>query len=432
MSLWSQALISKKMQIDKHFIKVFNKVSCDEQKLIIFLGCFSIIFYSIIILIFNSAFAGSKFDSQLYIKMYNHVAEDRKFIPLHEYQVSSSPIYVHIMGFIFLIFGKFSELIGHSIYVLMALLSVYFIEKLINPINLKTKILITLLFFGSGYFIAPMLFLTSDMPTIFALSCSVYFFECNRRILLAISSFVLVSVRQSFIWLLLVFIVLEILNLRRTRTQSCFKCLLVYTPSFISLFITYLYFEQSLAPSNYTEAQPRNVFSIPNYFSVVQIGLSSLIVFIPFILQKSSKIRFNFFSALFLLFFSLLSFLSFFTQGNINIQEGFGFISLLHLKMHLSLIYLPILATIGFFLLLNSFDVVINQDNRITFVYILFYVVSSLLIPIPFLRYFQIPFYFALILVFRHTKKDLTNRSKRITFLSYFYITIFNIVSIAL
>ena len=141
-------------------------------------------------------------------------------IPLNSYEVSSSPIFVHALGFFLLLFGNLYPIILSLSFLLMSVASMIFFEKLIQHTHLNFKIILTTMFCGSGYFVAPMLNPTSDSPMILFLTLSLYAFCFSRRKLMSISLFCLVSVRQSLGWILVVFVVWDLALERGVRLDA--------------------------------------------------------------------------------------------------------------------------------------------------------------------------------------------------------------------
>ena len=192
------------------FKKFFELKKLNEKTIIISIGILSAIFTSMFLHEFNSDFAGAKYDSQFYLNMFDLIEANKSIVNVTSYEVASSPIFVHAIGWFLLLFGSLSNVVLSVIYLAMALGSLIFFEKLISKAQLNIKILLTIIFCGSGYFVSPMWNPTSDTPMILMLIISIYSFNNSKRKLFAFSLFLLVSTRQNFGWLLLVYFILDL------------------------------------------------------------------------------------------------------------------------------------------------------------------------------------------------------------------------------
>jgi hypothetical protein len=372
-----------------------------EKVLVYFYGIVTIFFTAIFLLRFNSEFAGAKYDSQFYLKMYEYIRIHKSAIPLENYEVASSPIFVHAFGFILLLFGSHYSIAILFSYIIMSLVSLIFFEKLIRQTQLRVKIILITIFCGSGYFVAPMLNPTSDFPMILFLTITLYAFSTSNRSLLSITLFCLLSVRQSLGWILIVFVIWDLYNLLKYRRVTLRDILWTYSFSFISLIATFIYFKNHLFPDLYLELQPKNVYSIPNFFSVIQIGLSSLIMFSPLLFLRYKNIKLTKNSTLLFGYLVLISMASFLFPQNKQIGDGLGYLSFFHGRLNFQIEHLAIFSSLGFLILLKLAQDMNPIEKNFLLLYLFAFLTSSLVIPIPFLRYFQVPLIFAAALIFK-------------------------------
>lgn len=367
------------------------------------IGLLTLFFTAIFISKVNSGFAGSKYDSNFYLTMYEYIRENRSLIPLDLYEVSSSPIFVHLLGFSLIVFGTFFEEAIWLSYIAMSIVSLIFFEKLIRDIsNTYIKIILLTVLCGSGYFVAPMLYPTSDTPAILFFTLSLYaYLKSNNRKLLAVSVFGLVSVRQSMGWVLVVFMLWDLITWWKTKRITLKSIVAAYSISGISLIVTFIYFNFHLFPDLYIKVQPENAFPLPNLLSLIQIGISILVITLPFFFFNFKILKTDVLEKLFLSFFSLMSLFSLMFTQNTSIGEGLGYLSILSVNLKLDVFYLVLLAYAGF-LSLILLSQRLNRESK-QFFYLLFlcFVISSLVVPIPYLRYFQISNIFCLALLFK-------------------------------
>jgi len=150
----------------------------------------------------------------------------------------------------------------------------------------------------SGYFVAPSIWPTSDTSAmLFMILAFYYYFFGPNQWIFSLFLFALLSTRQSFTWLLISFIVIDITNIYKFSLRQIVTLFAKYLPSFLSLLVTYLYFDFQFTPKNYEKLQEYNVFSILNFMSPLQIGLNltliltPVLVFLPLAFFKKSLSR---------------------------------------------------------------------------------------------------------------------------------------------
>ena len=183
---------------------------------------------------------------------------------------------------------------------------------------------------------------------------------------------------------------------------------LTYLFPLLSLFMTFSYFNYHFFPAAYTSLQKYNVFDIPNFLSVVQIGLSLFLILTPFVVFSLGRIRLSTGLKILMVFLCLLSCASFIFPQKKNVGEGLGYISFLTDKMHLGITVISVISTLGYLFSLILVLQLNNEDKEFYLSYLFTFVTSSLLMPIPFLRYFQIPLILAIAFLFRNTHKFFT------------------------
>ena len=403
-----------------------------ERTIVLVFGFLTMLFTSVFLLRFNSEFGGAKNDSQFYDNMYRYIQNYKSLIPLNSYEVSSSPIFVHALGFFLLLFGNVYPIILSLSFLLMSAASMIFFEKLIQHTHLNFKIILTTMFCGSGYFVAPMLNPTSDSPMILFLTLSLYAFCFSRRKLMSISLFCLVSVRQSLGWILVVFVVWDLYSLRKFQKLTFRDILLTYSLSFMSLFVTFIYFSNNLFPDSYTEVQPGNVFSVPNFLSVVQIGISLLVLLTPLLFLGIKSMKLTKEPILLMLYFLLLAFSAFVFPQKKLIVDGLGYLSVLHGDLNLAIVQITVVSALGFLVFIVLAQDWSSNSNKFLYLFMFVFVTSSLVMPIPFLRYFQIPLILAVVLMFRYPRVGFKKRSDWVTSIVISFLTVGNLGAIAL
>jgi hypothetical protein len=352
-------------------------------------GVFGLLVTSIFVYSFNPGFAGSSADSILFSNQFQST-NLFDFGPLDKYHVATSPVYVAIIG----TFVKFSPLtvkfILHGTYYVFAILTIVVFCKLSQSINQKIGIPLVFLFSTSGYLAAPTIFPTSDLPAILFLLLTFFAHSKKQNLAFSLAVFMMVSARQSLAWLIVYFFILDLISEKGLKLRIFPK----YFLGVFSLLVTYIYFGYRLAPPVYEESQPLNIFSVPNFYSTIQIVfvlaicLISILPLLNFRIAVKTLFK-NRLGLLFLLALSSTPFLAYLTDPHVKFVEGMGWISLLTLKFGFSSLQLSLIS----FLLLLSFLVFLFQkmdlsDPKSLLLFFMFFA-SSLLLPIPFLRYFE-------------------------------------------
>ena len=255
-----------------------------KQKLYGFaFGLFIYFITSTLIFNFGKNVAGAEGDSIFYLEMFRFVGENRTSIPLDSYQVASSPIFVHVFGFITSITENHFNLFVHLFYFTFAVSSIYLIVCMVTKVDFKIRLALIALFTSSGYFVAPSLWPTSDSPAILFTLLSIYsFLNRSKTWVFSTSIFALVSIRQSLAWLLVLFLIIDFCENIDNKKFLLKKFIIKYGPSSLSFLITYIYFDFNITPDFYAELY--SDYRIPNFLSILQIGLCILSVLIPVIL----------------------------------------------------------------------------------------------------------------------------------------------------
>ena len=346
---------------------------------------------SLLIFRFNRNFSGALSDSSFYFRMFEYIGKSG-IIPLEKYEVASSPIYVHLMGIFWIPSINQMQLIFHLIYVLMALVSIYFFARILNNYEFRIAVCLMLLFASSGYFVAPSLNPTSDAPAILFSILTIYFLQTGRSLQFAIFSALLVSTRQNLVWIIFGIFVWEVVN-EKKRFKAISQLLPKYLLAFISLMVTFVYCGYRLTIPNYEISSYQNNFSIPNFLSLAQIFLALFAIIIsliplrfPLELSKSKISR----NLILVILLSLLPICFLFRSNQNLIGEGLGWLSLLSYTMNLPMFVILTLSSIAFnvsIIFLYKSD--LNVRN-LSFILLAFLVGTSTLMPIPFLRYFEI------------------------------------------
>ena len=359
------------------------------DRLTYIVGFFGFFVATLFVYFFNPGFAGSSADSSYYFTQFQ-TTNLFNFGPLEKYHVATSPIYIAIMG----IFVQFSPLpikfLIHIIYFVFAGIAIFVFCKLCKDLDQKIKIPLVFLFSTSGYLAAPTIFPTSDLPALLFLLLTFFTHSKKQHLAFSLAFFMMVSTRQSLAWLIVYFFVSDLISEKSLKLRILPK----YFLGVFSLMVTYIYFGYRLAPPVYEESQPLNIFSVPNFYSTIQvvfvlaICLISILPLLNFRISVKTLFK-NRLGLLFLLALSSTPFLAYLTDPHVKFVEGMGWISLLTLKFGFSSLQLSLIS----FLLLLSFLVFLFQkmdlsDPKSLLLFFMFFA-SSLILPIPFLRYFE-------------------------------------------
>lgn len=362
-----------------------------EQKKLFGISLFLYFASTCFVVFINSDFAGARADSLLYLKMFNSANPINSFPAVEDYEVATSPIFVFIIGLLNLFVGNYLGIIVHMLYILLALASLFLLTHLLRPTRWQISAPIIGLMSTSGYFVAPSIWPTSDTPTIFFALLSLISLIENRDRLFIISSFMLVSTRQNFAWLLLAFLIFEIYA-NRGNMRNIALALVRYAPALVSLICTFIYFGKRLTPQMYSLSNIQNVFQLPNFLTSVQIGLSMFSIVGLFLLFQNWKDQIRTFK---FRIFTLALPISLFPLGynfygvNQKIGDGLGWISLLVNEINLNIFTVTVLATFGLFLFVLFFIQGKSTPNNLPFIMLTCLILSSLVMQIPFLRYFE-------------------------------------------
>jgi len=370
-----------------------------------------LVYFSSVILVLSlkKDVAGSRFDSQFYISNFSWIATNHQIIPLDQYEVASSPIFVHLMGILTFIFGDYSTHIIHGLYLFMALFSIGIILRILGKTKVRKRIALSSLLVSSGYFVAPSLWPTSDTPAILFMLLSYYFyFSRPSSWLFSFSLFALLSTRQSFAWLCIGFLIFDLMKIQVHTLKNIGLVFTKYLPSLGSLLVTFFYFDFEFTPKFYEDSQSYNVYHLPNFLSTIQIGLNLIVVLLPIILFAPAIVyrnRINASDGIFLITGGLLAFGVFLNLPKKEIAVGLSWLSIAKNQANISLQITALIAFAGFiiyFRILSKVDHVLRLFLFLSFVLLC---LSSLLMAIPFLRYFEISSFFILILTISEIDK---------------------------
>lgn len=374
----------------------------DLKKVEFAFGCFVYFSSALLVLAVNKDVAGSRFDSQFYLSSYSWIASNHQVIPLDQYKVASNPIFVHLMGILGFIVGDYFTVTIHVLYILMAIASIWIVTEILDNAKYIKSAALSSLLFSSGYFVAPSLWPTSDLPSILFMLLSYYFFFRRRSTwLFSLSLFALLSTRQSFAWLCLGFLIFDLMKMQVYELKNFSSLFAKYLPSFFSLWVSFVYFDFEFAPKFYENVQRQNVFQIPNFLSTIQIGLNFTVVLLPIILFLPSLLyrnRFTRSESQFLLIGGLLTLGVFLNPPKTEISSGLSWLSVAQNRANIPLQFTALIAFAGFifyFSILAQVDYVLKMFLYVSFILLC---ISALLMSIPFLRYFEISSYFLLML----------------------------------
>ena len=362
-----------------------------EQKKLFGLSLFLYFISASLVLLINSDFAGARADSFFYLKMISSANPRNSFPSIENYEVATSPVFVFLIGLLNLFVGNNLGVFVHILYILLAIASLFLLSHLLKPTRWQVSAPIVCLLSTSGYFVAPSIWPTSDTPTIFFALLSLVSLLENRDKLFIMSSFMLVSTRQNFAWLLLAFLIFEIYA-NCGNLKNIALALMRYIPALVSLIFTFLYFENNLTPQMYNLLNIKNVFQLPNFLTSVQIGLSMLSTVGLFLLFQNWTDLIKTFKFRFL---TLVLPLSFFPLGynfygvNQKIGDGLGWISLLVNEINLNIFSVTVLSSFGLILFCVLFIQGILLQKSLPIFMLICLILSSLVMQIPFLRYFE-------------------------------------------
>lgn len=381
----------------------------DLKRVDLAFGCIVYFSSALLVLAVNKEVAGSRFDSQFYFSSFSWIATNHQVIPLDQYKVASSPIYVHLVGLLSFMLGEYFSVTIHVLYILMAITSIWIVTEILDNAKFTKSVALSSLLISSGYFVAPSLWPTSDLPAILFMLLSYYFFFRRRSsCLFSLSLFALLSTRQSFAWLCLGFLVFDLTKIQAYKLKDFCSLFIKYLPSFLSLLVTYVYFDFEFTPKIYESGQRENVFQVPNFLSTIQIGLNFTVVLLPIMFFLPSlfyRDRFTRSEALFQLTGGLLTLGVFLNPPKTEISSGLSWLSVALNKANMSLRFTALIAFAGF---IFYFRILAKVDYALKlFLYfsLILLCISALLMSIPFLRYFEMSSYFLLMLTISEIDK---------------------------
>jgi hypothetical protein len=158
--------------------------------------------------------------------------------------------------------------------------------------------------------------------------------------------------------------------------------------------VTFFFFEGHLTPPLYETANLSNVFVKPNFLTSVQIGLCLLAILLPFKFQKIWEHGLEYVSSKYLVFtfiFSSFPIIYIFYGKKQSIGDGLGWISILVFRLNLNILFVSALASLGILLLFMLCAKLELNDKKLLTTIFISLLVFSLVMPVPFLRYFEVP-----------------------------------------
>ena len=351
--------------------------------------CFAFGMTLLLIKRYEPNFSGALFDSNIYMNEFTKSAWN-DFFNLNDYSPASTPIFVWVFGNFVNLFGILKIPIVHFCYLLFGALSIFFITRLTNNIRFRFIILFSLL--TNAYFIAPTILPTSDIPSFCFALMSLFFFKAKNKVWLSFSLFCLISTRQVYVWLIIYFVVIEMMQTKR-NIRTNLRNFLVYIPSFLSLLFTYFFFGNSFSPKFYVISNTKFEFQIPNFSSLLQLEISvffQILTFIIFIKWQRDKIGISkYLVGLLMLVILNTLFIYTFNFEKLN-QQGLGWLSFFSTRFVFPKFFLVGLSSLGIFCFIYMVRYLKRPLYPALFLLAIFSVIS-LLMPIPFLRYFALP-----------------------------------------
>ena len=343
----------------------------------------------LLVIMFEPNFSGALLDSKFYINEFLK-SNWSTFYEQSDYSVASSPIFMWLFGSIVKLFGNFKIPFVHMSYFLFSALSIFFITKLVS--NLKLRFIILFSLFTNAYFIAPTISPTSDIPSFCFALMSLFFFKTKNKAWLSFSLFCLISTRQVYVWLIIYFIVIEMMQTKR-KFQTILGNLLVYIPSFLSLLFTYIFFGNSFTPKSYVLVNTKFEFQIPNFSSLLQLEISiffQILAFTILINWQRDEIGIPKYLVGLLLLVILNTLIIFTVNFDKLDQQGLGWLSLFSIYFFFPTLFIVGFSSLGSFLFVYMVRYLNRPLYPALFLLAIFSIIS-LLMPIPFLRYFALP-----------------------------------------
>lgn len=376
-------------------------------------------------------FAGTQFDSDIYLRIFQNLSNQFHILQLEDFEVASGPIYVHALGLLLNLIPIKSLLIVQSIYLIFGVFTVYFLIKILEGLDNKARLILIVIIMSSGYFVAPVLHPTSDAAANLFLISTIYFLKEKRNLLFSMSLALLVSTRQSFGWIIIALLFSELIYKRPKTGRTLIEIVRLYLPSVVSLVITFYYFNFNLTPAVYLNSQPQNVYQVPNLLGIFQIGFILVTIFIPFFVFGGIKLSTNINRIGIYIFALLYVAISFYSTRDLVIKDGMGFLSLFVNRFNLPIFFIIIISLMGyliFILFLVHHKLLFNEMTLLMSIFCL----STIFMPIPFLRYFYITFVILLICQFSGQKSIFTEMSKISSSFVGIYFFLYNMAVISL
>lgn len=394
-------------------------------------GLLAFILTSLNLFLTGMDFAGTQSDSEFYMRMFQNFSNQFHILQLEDYEVASGPIYVHLLGLLVNLIPFKSPLIIQVIYAVFAVLTVYFLIRILESVDNLARLILIVIITSSGYFVAPVLHPTSDAAANLFLISTIYFFKEKRNLSFSICSALLVSTRQSFGWIIVAFLIYDFMNKWPITGRTFIEIVRLYLPSILSLVLTFYYFEYHLTPVIYLNSQPQNTYQVPNLLGIFQIGFIVATIFVPLILLGGIKLSRSVNRAGIYIFAFLYLVFSFYSTRDLVISDGMGFLSLFVNRFNLPVSFIIIVSLAGF--LIFSQFLIHNKllFNEIT-LFILIFCLSTTIMPIPFLRYFYVTFVILLIWQFSSQRRMFTEMSKISSSLIGIYFFLYNMAVISL
>lgn len=383
------------------------------------------------VILSGNNFAGTEFDSDIYMRIFQNFSNQFQILSLEDYEVASGPVYVHLLGLMLYLIPFKSLFIIQAIYLVFAVLAVYFLMKILEDLEYRSRLFLMVIIASSGYFVAPVLRPTSDAAANFFLVSAIYFFKEKRSLFFSISLASLVSIRQSFGWIIVAFLIYEFMNKWPITGRTFIEIVRLYLPSVLSLVLTFYYFKYHLTPVIYLNSQPQNTYQVPNLLGIFQIGFILVTIFVPLILLGGIKLSRSVNRPEIYIFAFLYVVFSFYSTRDLVISDGMGFISLFVNRFNLPISFVIIVSLAGF-LIFSQFLVHYNLLFNETTLFILIFCLSTIVMPIPFLRYFYVTFVILLIWQFSSQRSIFTETSKISSSLIGIYFFLYNMAVISL
>ena len=307
----------------------------------------------------------------------------------------------------------------------------YLLIKILESLDNKARLILTVVISSSGYFVAPVLHPTSDAAANLFLISTIYFLKEKRNLLFSISLTLLVSTRQSFGWIVIALLISEIIDKWPITGRTLIEIVRLYLPSILSLVLTFYYFNFNLTPAVYLNSQPQNVYQVPNLLGVFQIGFMLVTIFVPFFVFGGIKLSTSINRTGIYIFTFLYLAISFYSTRDLVIYDGMGFLSLFVNRFNLPIAFVIIVSLAGYLIFILFIVYHKLLFHKMTLL-VLIFSLSTVVMPIPFLRYFYVTFVILLISLFASQKSIFSEMTKiSSSFLGIFFL-LYNMALISL